>query len=200
MYDIVTWGAEVTVLPSHRAYLASGLSGRVLDLGIGTGAMIPYIAAVAQTTPSFEYHGIEPDPSMRRRAARKANRHDVSVTITPGIAEALPYADDQFDAVISAVTFCTVFDPEAALDDVTRVLRPGGEFRFLEHVQGAGWRGRFQDIVAPAWSRLAGGCRVTRPSVSWFRSRTELEEIETSRVPIGVPPVAPFYRGRFKRR
>lgn len=72
-------------------------------------------------------------------------------------AERLPYGDDTFDAAVAGLVFCTIPDPEAALDELARVLRPGGEVRFLEHVQAEGFRGRLQPLVEPLWKPLAGG-------------------------------------------
>jgi len=83
----------------HREYLAADLSGRVLDIGAGNGVMIPYVAAAGD---DLEYHAIEPDPHMRRRAAREARGTSLQVHLRGDHAESLPYADDSFDVVLES--------------------------------------------------------------------------------------------------
>jgi len=181
----------------HREYLADGLSGRVLDLGAGTGAMIPYLEAGGDDP---EYHGIEPDPNMRRRAAATADRSALSTHLRDDRAESLPYVDDAVDTVLSSLVFCTFADPDAALDEVARVLRPGGELRFLEHVRNDGWRARVQERLNPLWERAAGGCRLDRETVERFVGHDAFDVLEIERTRIGVFPATPIVRGRLRRR
>lgn len=197
IYDPATALIERTILRPHRTYLVDGLDGDVLDLGAGTGAMFPYFAARA---PSMTLHAIEPDPHMRRRAAGKADDLGLAVDLRGAGAESLPYADDSFDAVVASMVFCTIPDFEAALSEVARVLKPGGEFRFLEHVVDDGWRARFQSLIAPLWKRVAGGCHLTRQSASLFAAERALDIVEIDRLNLGVTPVRPFVRGRLRRR
>ncbi|QLK26992.1 class I SAM-dependent methyltransferase [Natrinema zhouii] len=182
----------------HREYLAADLSGRVLDIGAGNGVMIPYIAAAGDD--DLEYHAIEPDPNMRRRAAREARGTDLEVHLRGDRAESLPYADDSFDAVLSSLVFCTIADPERALEEVARVLRPDGELRFLEHVRNDGWRARAQDRLNPVWKRAAGGCQLNRETVDRFVGHNAFGVLEVERVGVGVFPVTPIVRGRLRRR
>ncbi|PGF16852.1 methyltransferase type 11 [Natrinema sp. CBA1119] len=181
----------------HREYLAADLSGRVLDLGAGNGVMIPYVAAAGD---DLEYHAIEPDPNMRRRAAREARGTGLEVHLRGDRAESLPYADDSFDVVLSSLVFCTIADPETALEEVARVLRPGGELRFLEHVRNDGWRARAQDALTPLWERAAGGCQLNRETVERFVGCDAFDVLEIERVSVGVFPVTPIVRGRLQRR
>jgi len=181
----------------HREYLAADLSGRVLDIGAGNGVMIPYVAAAGD---DLEYHAIEPDPHMRRRAAREARGTSPEVHLRGDHAESLPYADDSFDVVLSSLVFCTIADPETALEEVARVLRPGGELRFLEHVRNDGWRARAQDALTPLWERAAGGCQLNRETVERFVGHDAFDVLEMERVTVGVFPVTPIVRGRLQRR
>uniref|UniRef100_A0A7D5KL62 Class I SAM-dependent methyltransferase n=2 Tax=Natrinema halophilum TaxID=1699371 RepID=A0A7D5KL62_9EURY len=182
----------------HREYLAADLSGRVLDLGAGNGAMFPYVADAADD--DLEYHAIEPDPHMRRRAVRNANRSGLEVEIRDGRGESIPYGDDSFDVVISGLVFCTIADPDAAMDEVARVLRPGGELRFLEHVRNDGWRARAQDRLNPLWERAAAGCQLNRETIERFVGHDAFDALEIERLEIGLFPATPIVRGRLRRR
>jgi SAM-dependent methyltransferase len=184
---------EERLFAPHREYLAAGLTGTVLDLGAGTGASFPHLRGT-------ELHAIEPDPHMRRRAARRARELGIAVEIRGDRAEDLSYGDATFDAVLAAVVFCTVDDPDRALAEVARVLRPGGEFRFFEHVRDDGWRARLQTAVEPAWTRLVGGCHLTRDTVAAVVGHDAFDVIEIERVESGITPVRPFVRGRLRRR
>ena len=191
----------------HREYLAADLSGRVLDLGAGTGRMFePVLEATAagdsadDNSGPVEYHAIEPDPNMRRRATRCARDIGMAVDLRDARAEALPYPDDSFDVVLSSVVFCTIQDPDAALEEVARVLRPDGEFRFFEHVRADGWRERGQNLCNPAWKRVAGGCNLNRATVERFVGHDAFDVIEVERLSMGIFPATPFVRGLLRRR
>lgn len=200
LYDPLTAYAEKRILPAHRRYLARDLEGRVLDLGAGTGAMVPYFAEAALDAPSLAVHGIEPDPHMRRRASRTADEHGLEIELIAGVAEALPYADETFDTVVASQVFCTIPDIGAALAEVARVLTPAGELRFLEHVRADGAIGRMQDIVAPVWYRAAAGCHLNRQTAATFCESPRFDVAELRRLAIGVPPVTPYVRGTLTPR
>ncbi|MFC6964172.1 class I SAM-dependent methyltransferase [Halocatena marina] len=97
--------------------------------------MFPYLRTAVQRGPALHLHAIEPDPHRRRQAKRTASTHGLDVHLRSGRAESLPYADDTFDVIIASAVFCTVQDPSRALTEVHRVVKPDGEFRFLEHVR-----------------------------------------------------------------
>ncbi|WP_121741281.1 class I SAM-dependent methyltransferase [Natronorubrum halophilum] len=195
LYDLVP---QSSLLAPHRESLTRELSGRVLELGCGTGDMFPFV--VDGASGDLEYHAIEPDPHMRKRAARTAREAGLEVDLRDARAESLPYPDDSFDVVISGLVFCTVQDPDAALEEVVRVLKPGGEVRFLEHVHADGWRGTGQDLLNPVWKRAAGGCQLTRETVPQFVGHEALAVEEIDRLEIGVFPASPVVRGRLRRR
>lgn len=196
IYDPVTVFAERTILRPHREYLVRDLSGTVLDLGAGTGAMFPYLPNKHEVS----LHAIEPDPHMRQQAMSKANDLALEIDIRGAGAESLPYADDQFDTVLASMVFCTIPDMDTALTEVTRVLKPGGELRFFEHVHADGWRGRIQNIAAPLWRRLAGGCHLNRQTVSRLTAPQSFDVLDIERLDVGVTPVWPFVRGRLRKR
>ena len=200
VYDPLNARAEERLLPEHREYLAADLRGAVLDVGAGTGAMFPYFRSAIERDPSLRLRAVEPDPHMRQRAVRKAGDLGLEIEIRPEGAHSLPYADDSFDVVVASLVFCTIPDPEAALDEVARVLKPGGEFRFLEHVRADGWVARVQDIVTPVWRLGVAGCHLNRDTTTTFRTDDRFEVGELDEPDIAVLPVMPFIRGTLVRR
>lgn len=193
LYDPLTRLTQRRFRP-HREWLADGLSGSVLDLGAGTGAMFPYLC-----DRGLDPHAIEPDPNMRRRAEHRAGDLGCAVDLRDGRAEALPYPDDRFDAVVVSLVLCTVDNVAASVDEIARVLKPGGECRFLEHVRADGWQARLQEALTPCWQHVAGGCQLDRETPAAFVSQPVLTVETLQRVGAGVPPVAPIVRGRAVR-
>jgi SAM-dependent methyltransferase len=193
LYDPVTRPFERRIA-EHREYLTDGVKGDVLDLGAGTGANFPYFADVDGSV-----HAVEPDPHMRKRALQRARRVGLDAEIRPDRAESLSYEDDTFDHVLAGLVFCTIEDVEKSLEEVARVLRPGGEFRFLEHVGDDGLARRAQETLNPIWKRCAGGCNLHRDTTGIFEAREEFETVETETFRDGVVPVNPLVRGRLRR-
>lgn len=195
-YDPVHGLVDRVALGRYRSDLVRGLHGRVLDLGAGTGRLLPYVAETAVDEVSL----LEPDPAMLERAASRASAVGVVVRPARGVGERMPYPDDAFDAVVSAMVLCTVDDPNATVSEVARVLETGGEVRFLEHVADVGWRRRVQELVGPAWRRLAGGCHPDRRTDELLQGHPSFETLAFDRRSLGVTPVRPFVSGRLRRR
>jgi ubiquinone/menaquinone biosynthesis C-methylase UbiE len=189
VYDRLIKGAERKFLGPHRAWLARGLSGRVLDVGSGTGLSFAHYAA------EVDVIGVEPDPHMLKRARARAEALGRRIALLEVGAEELPFPDASFDAAVVALVLCTVQNLEQALGELRRVLRPGGELRFLEHVRASspGWS-RFQDLVTPFWTKVGGGCHPNRATVTAIeRAGFRIAEIE--RYAKGPYPVREFVRG-----
>ena len=159
VYPRIAHTAERGGGAEHRRTLLDGLSGRVIEVGAGHGLNFPYYAeGVTQVL------AVEPEPHLRGLAGRASASAHVAVQVTDGIAEALPAADGEFDAAIASLVLCSVGDQQAALREILRVLRPGGELRFYEHVisnrRGMARMQRWAD--ATIYPHLAGGCHAAR--------------------------------------
>lgn len=155
-YDIVTKPGEKR-LGKLRHQLLADLHGDVLEIGAGTGANFAHYPQGVRVV------AFEPDPHMLKRAQKRLvelGRTDIDVRLAP--AEQLPVDDASFDAVVSTLVLCTVRDLPRALAEMRRVLRPGGELCFIEHVRGEAMLGRVQDAIQPAWGWCAAGCNVNR--------------------------------------
>lgn len=175
VYDPVIEPAERLGLGGLRRATLRGLSGDVLELGVGTGrSLAAYPASVSSVT------GIDPDGEMLARAARRVRDTGASVRLLPAAAESLPFPDGSFDAVTASLTLCTVEDPKTALAEARRVLVPGGELRLLEHVRlEREPLGRLQEALTPGWKRLAGGCHLDRRTLGEVRrAGFEVERVE----------------------
>jgi ubiquinone/menaquinone biosynthesis C-methylase UbiE len=145
-----------------RDRLVDGLAGRVVEVGAGSGIQFRhYPEAVSEVV------AIEPEPTLRTIAQQAAADAPVPVRVVDGLADALPFADASVDAGVCAGVLCSVDDPAAALAELARVIRPGGELRFYEHVTASRRRGAALQRVLDAtgiWRRAMGGCRTARRS------------------------------------
>src|SRR5690606_8124971 len=131
----------------------------VLEVGVGTGLNLPFYPM----NRVVRLVGLEPDPHMRRRAAARARRLGLPLELVAAPAEGIPFASGSFDTVVATHVVCTVADPRRALAEAFRVLRPGGTFRFLEHVRAADERAaRWQDRLTPVWRWVSAGCHPNR--------------------------------------
>ena len=146
-------------MAEYRDRTLAGLSGRVLEVGAGDGANFRHY-------PSGVSHlvAVEPEPYLRARALERAETIDVEVEIVDGVAEDLGFADGSFDAAVVTLTLCSVDDQDRALREIHRVLRPGGELRFFEHVraESAPMRAVQRTLDATVWPLVAGGCHTGR--------------------------------------
>jgi ubiquinone/menaquinone biosynthesis C-methylase UbiE len=153
MYDRISRGGERAQVRHLRKELLSGVTGEVLEIGAGTGANFEYYDDAARVV------ALEPDPHMLKRAEAKLRPN---ITLRQAPAEALPFPDASFDAVVSTLVLCTVSDPAAALAEIHRVLRPGGKLVFIEHVRADGLAGRVQRLIRRPWRYFGAGCNIDR--------------------------------------
>jgi ubiquinone/menaquinone biosynthesis C-methylase UbiE len=129
VYDQISSGSERAGLSEERRALLAPAAGATIEVGAGTGLNLAhYPSAVTRLCL------VEPDPAMRKRLGRRVHGRD-NVEITDARAEALPFPDATFDTAVVTFALCSVTDPGIALAEIARVLRPGGQLLFLEHVR-----------------------------------------------------------------
>jgi len=136
--------------------LAQGL---VLEIGIGSGLNIPYY------DPQKVDHlwGIDPSPEMWSIARKNAKEHHLDAEFIESSAESIPLDNNSADTVVVTYTLCTIPDAHAALQDIRRVLKPGGKLIFCEHGEAPDEDiRRWQQRINPIWNKLAGGCNINR--------------------------------------
>ena len=144
---------------TYKRQLFEGLSGTVLEIGPGAGANLRYFPI-----DRIRWIGIEPNPFMYRYLEKEAARLGMQIELRSGTADDMPVPDSSADAVVSTLVLCCVADQQRSIQEVLRVLTPGGKLVFLEHVAApAGSLLRcIQDLVTPFWKRLADGCHLNR--------------------------------------
>jgi ubiquinone/menaquinone biosynthesis C-methylase UbiE len=145
----------------HRRRLLSGLQGSVIEIGAGEGSSFAlYPEAVTDVL------AVEPDDYLRGLAGRRAASAPVPVVLVAGSAEHIPAPDAGADAVVCSLVLCSVADQASVLAEVLRVLRPGGTLAFYEHVRSSRRiLAAAEDVLAPAWQRMAGGCHPNRDTL-----------------------------------
>ena len=153
---------------ARRDELLAGLSGRVVEIGAGNGMNFQHYPPSVE-----EVVAVEPERYLRAKAERAAQAARVPVTVRPGVADHLDFPDASFYAAVACLVLCTVPDQQAALAELHRVLRPGGQLRFLEHVRSPRpGKARVQTLLDSAgiWPRLGGGCHCSRDTISAIRA------------------------------
>jgi SAM-dependent methyltransferase len=149
----------------YRERLLDGLRGRVLELGCGDGDHFRLFPPAVT-----ELVAIEPEEHLRRQAEAAAAHAPCPARVLPGFAEDLPADEGEFDAAVAAHVLCSVKDQAAALAELMRVIRPGGELRFFEHVRAdSRLRTGAQLAVQPLWSWVGGNCHLARDTEDAIR-------------------------------
>jgi ubiquinone/menaquinone biosynthesis C-methylase UbiE len=166
--------------------------GSVVELGAGTGLNLRhYPTAVEEVVLT------EPTGAMAQRLERQLARSGRRGLVVRAPAEVLPFEDDSFDTATCVFVLCTVADPAQALAEVNRVLRPGGRFLFMEHVQAPEpGLARWQDRLHDPWFAFANGCHCNRPTTELLESSPlQVERVERGRLPMQFPLVKPYALG-----
>lgn len=189
LYDLMSRGMEQRHLAQHRRDLIASANGHLLEIGAGTGANFAYYL------PGLAVTATEPDPFMLRRAAAKTRKAQAQVRLVQAEAEALPFPEGTFDAVLSTLVLCSVADPSQALHEIRRVLRPGGRLLFYEHVRAETprWQ-KFQDVITPLWKRLGAGCHPNRNTAQTIR-QAGFDVTTLERINFGPYPAKPHIKG-----
>jgi ubiquinone/menaquinone biosynthesis C-methylase UbiE len=192
MYDRMLSGVERAGLRDRRARLLESAHGKVLEIGAGTGANLslygPNVEALTVT---------EPEAPMARRLAKRLREQPRATKLVEASAEQLPLPDGQVDTVVSTLVLCTVADPSRALREVWRVLRPGGQLLFIEHVRSeepklAKWQDRLNGLNRV----IAHGCNCNRSTLDVIKQAGfTIVSLEKSVLPKAPPWVRPLIVG-----
>jgi ubiquinone/menaquinone biosynthesis C-methylase UbiE len=190
IYDPLLWVGERAGMAQRRSALLGQATGRVLELGAGTGLNLPHYPDNLE-----ELVLTEPSPPMVGRLERRAKQAGTASSVMVADAEQLPFEENSFDTVVSTLVLCTVDHPQQAISEIARVLRPGGKLLFLEHVRSdSPGLARWQDRLHRPWHAFAAGCNANRPTVEMLReSPLRVEDVEHDRwkwMPALVHPLA----------
>ncbi len=189
LYDRIMASAERGFLKAVRREVAGGAKGKVLEIGAGTGLNF------AHYSDSAEVIATEPDPFMLKTAEKRAAEANHMIDLKQASAEELPFDDASFDVVVGTLVMCSVPHPERALAEIRRVLKPGGEYRFYEHVRyGNAFAAFWQDAATPVWRWFGAGCHPNRDTAQSIRDAgLEIVAIERTKP---LPPVPPMLLSR----
>lgn len=197
LFDRFSRAAESELGPL-RDRLVEGLRGRVLELGAGNGINFAHYPASAE-----EVVAIEPEPYLRAKAEQAAAQAPLRITVRPGLAGELDLESGTFDAAVCSLVLCSVPDQRTALQELHRLLRPGGQLCFLEHVRGHGrHKARVQRLLdaSGVWPLFVGGCHCGRDTLAALRSTGfEIEKVRTLDLGPSCLVTNPHVLGRARR-
>jgi ubiquinone/menaquinone biosynthesis C-methylase UbiE len=165
----------------QRRNVVPRATGRVLEVGMGPGLNLPFY----DRSNVELIWGLEPSEGMRRKAAAALEATDLDVRWLDVPSEEIPLDDRSVDTVVLTYTLCTIPDWQRALEQMRRVLKPGGQLLFSEHGEAPDESvRRWQHRIDPVWTRLAGGCHITRPIPRMIESAGfEFVDIESTYLP-----------------
>ena len=192
LYDRCFKAAEEAGLRDLRRNVLTGARGRVLELGAGTGLNLElYPLDVADLTL------VEPDPHRVKQLRKRVDTLGSAAQVVEAPGEKLPFEDGSFDTVVVTLVLCTVPDQVATLAEIKRVLKPDGQFLFLEHVRSPEpGLAKWQDRLEKPWRFLGDGCHCNRDTESALKAAGfELSDVEHPELPKAPPIVRPMAKG-----
>ena len=198
LYERMAPAFETKGSGAHRDEMLAGLAGRVVEVGAGTGLNFAHYPPTVS-----EVIAVEPEPYLRDKATQAATRTTVAVTVVDGVADRLPVDDASCDAGVASLVLCSVPDQATALAELHRVIRPGGELRFYEHIRSESARlARFQRAIDVVWPHMGGGCHTSRATLDAIEAAgftVESARRFTFRPAATCFPVAPHAIGTARR-
>ena len=181
LYDVAMKPFEKSRFYQIRKSIAGNAQGTVLEIGSGTGINFPFYRKADSVA------AIEPDEEMRKRSLQRAAAAKTPIRTYAAKAEALPFGDNVFDSVVATLVFCTIPEPEQALNEIRRCAKKGATLYFFEHVRmDQKPLALLQNALTPLWQKVAGGCHLNRDTLKLIRQSG-----------LAVTNVKPMYDGLF---
>jgi ubiquinone/menaquinone biosynthesis C-methylase UbiE len=196
LYDRMMAAAEEAGLAEQRRMLLATAVGRVLEIGGGTGANLPFFGeGVSELVVS------EPEEAMARRLERKLVGYRIPTRVVRAPAEQLPFEPESFDHVVCTLVLCTVAEPDRAISEVCRVLKPQGRLLLIEHVRSEDPAvARWQDRLRRPWAWFGCGCQCNRATVESLRAGGfSVAELRRETLPKALAIVRPLVVGTAAR-
>ncbi|MEN1969072.1 class I SAM-dependent methyltransferase [Lentibacillus sp. N15] len=160
LYDIAMLPFERTRFRRIRQDLVGTATGSVLEIGAGTGLNFPYYYQAQQVD------AVDPNPLMEQQSLARKRAALVPIRTHLAQAEELPFADNTFDTVVATLVFCTILDPEQAINEIVRVSKPNARILLFEHVRmKQTLLGKAQDWLTPVWKKICDGCHLNRDTL-----------------------------------
>jgi ubiquinone/menaquinone biosynthesis C-methylase UbiE len=186
-------GCSANTFSQMRRRMIPQAEGLVVEVGFGSGLNLPYYDDVKVK----RLVGIDPDGTMLGLAAPKIRSSRLHVECLRAVGESLPLADNSADTVVVTYAFCTISDPDTALSEIRRILRPTGRLIFIEHGQAEGRLcRRWQDRLNRLWGRLAGGCHLNRDPIQLIQGAGfRLLEEQHARFPLAFWQLGSHHAG-----
>ncbi len=179
-YDRQTASIERRFFAAHRRWLGERAHGKVLEVAVGTGANLPYYS------PEVDVTGIDLSEGMLGRARVRARAEGLNVDLRQGDATRLPFGDNEFDAVVCTFSLCSIPDVPAAVAEMRRVVRPGGDVLVVDHIGSTFWPLRALQHVAEWVTVPLQGEHFTRRPRREVEAMRGLEVVEAERFTLGA--------------
>ena len=178
---LIDMACGIKPVQRQRAKVVPHATGRVLEIGIGTGRNLPFYDKAKLDV----LYGLDPAEAMHRLARKRVRKSGIEVHLLTSSAEELPEPDGSFDTLVMTFTLCSIAEPVKAVKEMRRVLRPGGKLLFCEHglAPDASVR-KWQQRLTPIWKPFAGGCHLDRDVPALLREGgMRIEELEILYLP-----------------
>ena len=192
---LIDFGCGLPMVQARRRALVPQARGKVLEIGMGTGRNLPFYDRSRIT----QLVGVDPALQMHSLAQRRSAQAGLDVELVGLTAERLPLPDESFDTVVCTYTLCSIAHPVAALREVWRVLKPGGQFLFCEHGRAPDASvARWQTRIQPLWTPMMGGCHLDRDVPALLREAGLQAEVDQGYLP-GPKLLTYHYWGRVSK-